>query len=411
MTQNISIELTSSNKSENNIEFDIKGTSEDGLHKSIINGLRRVLLSMIPTIGFRTEKNDSDIIIEKNTTSLHNEYLLHRISLVPLYINPEQYEKQYLFYLNVQNTSEPIQTITSKSFNIYPLKKGIDHNLLDQIKLENYEMNSPLNENQKKKIFRPFQFKGNDEYCILTELKSTKSSITQELILYGVPSISYAHENARWQAVSCAAYSFKKNEDLFNKIVRDKIEIEKIEKENEDQFAKELFIKESERYFYRDKNGEPFWYSFKLDSVHFKNSKELFIQANELIIDQLELINKELPKLSTGEDTIFTLETINDDIAFKLSFQGYDDTIGNIIQSHISMNMISDESILATCGYKKRHPLQEVIDFYLSLNPNNKIFESSNEQKIIAILQTFQEACGTLIPIFSTIKKEAIDNL
>lgn len=75
------------------------------------------------------------------------------------------------------------------------------------------------------------------------------------------------------------------------------------------------------------------------------------------------------------------------------------------------MNMISDESILATCGYKKRHPLQEVIDFYLSLNPNNKIFESSNEQKIIAILQTFQEACGTLIPIFSTIKKEAIDNL
>ena len=90
MTQNISIELTSSNKSENNIEFDIKGTSEDGLHKSIINGLRRVLLSMIPTIGFRTEKNDSDIIIEKNTTSLHNEYLLHRISLVPLYINPEQ---------------------------------------------------------------------------------------------------------------------------------------------------------------------------------------------------------------------------------------------------------------------------------------------------------------------------------
>ena len=104
-------------------------------------------------------------------------------------------------------------------------------------------------------------------------------------------------------------------------------------------------------------------------------------------------------------------ETINDDIAFKLSFQGYDDTIGNIIQSHISMNMISDESILATCGYKKRHPLQEVIDFYLSLNPNNKIFESSNEQKIIAILQTFQEACGTLIPIFSTIKKEAIDNL
>ena len=103
-------------------------------------------------------------------------------------------------------------------------------------------------------------------------------------------------KNPRWQAVSCAAYSFKKNNDLFNKVVRDKIVVENISEEKKDDFAKELFIKESERYFYRDKNAQPFWYSFKLDSVHFHNSKDLFIKACELIISQLELINKELPK-------------------------------------------------------------------------------------------------------------------
>ena len=34
------------------IKFDIQG---DGLHKSIVNSIRRVLLSSIPTVGFRTD--------------------------------------------------------------------------------------------------------------------------------------------------------------------------------------------------------------------------------------------------------------------------------------------------------------------------------------------------------------------
>ena len=405
----IQIDLQSSNN-ENDITFDIKGTSEDGLHKSIVNGIRRTLLSMIPSIGFRTEISDSDIIIEKNTTSLHNEFLLHRISLIPLYIDPSTYEKQYLFYLNVQNTSDPIKTITAADFQIYPLKKNIDHNLIQEIKLIDYDMKSPLSDSQKKKIFRPFSYKGNDKYCVITELKSTNSDINQELSLYGVPRISYAHENARLQAVSCAAYSFKKNDDLFQKILQEKITVENIEKDKEENFMNELFISESERYFYRDKDGEPFWYSFKLESVHFNNSKDLFIQANELIINQLELINKELPKLASDEESFISLINQKDNIIFKLSLHGYDDTIGNIIQSHIAMKMISDESVFSTCGYKKKHPLEEIIDFYISLNPNNNTFNSDNQQKVISIIQSFQEACGNLIQLFSLIKKEA-DNL
>ena len=135
----------------------------------------------------------------------------------------------------------------------------------------------------------------------------------------------------------------------------------------------------------------------------FNNSKQLFIQANELIIDQLELIIKELPKLSSEDDSFISISSVKEDIIYKLIFQGYDDTIGNIIQSHIAMKMISEESVLATCGYKKKHPLEEIIHFHVSLNQKNKIFKSNNQQKIIAIIQTFQEACGDLIQIYSTI--------
>ena len=187
--------------------------------------------------------------------------------------------------------------------------------------------------------------------------------------------------------------------------------VENIDPDKSDEFEKDLSIKESERYFYRDKDGEPFWYTFKIESVHFNNSKQLFIQANELIIDQLELIIKELPKLSSEDDSFISISSVKEDIIYKLIFQGYDDTIGNIIQSHIAMKMISEESVLATCGYKKKHPLEEIIHFHVSLNQKNKIFKSNNQQKIIAIIQTFQEACGDLIQIYSSIKKEATDNL
>ena len=40
MSKNITIELLSS-KNQNSIEFDIKGTSDEGLNVSIVNGIRK----------------------------------------------------------------------------------------------------------------------------------------------------------------------------------------------------------------------------------------------------------------------------------------------------------------------------------------------------------------------------------
>jgi DNA-directed RNA polymerase alpha subunit len=56
-----------SKNKENSIIFDIIGNKEHGLNKSIINSLRRTLLSSIPCVGFRTEMKNNDIKIVKNT--------------------------------------------------------------------------------------------------------------------------------------------------------------------------------------------------------------------------------------------------------------------------------------------------------------------------------------------------------
>ena len=59
-------------------------------------------------------KNKKKIIIETNNTSLHNEFLMHRLAMVPIYIDPKLYEKQYLFYLNVKHDgTDPFKFVTT----------------------------------------------------------------------------------------------------------------------------------------------------------------------------------------------------------------------------------------------------------------------------------------------------------
>ena len=50
------------------ITFEIQGDREEGLNKSVINSIRRVLLSSIQSVGFRTEMKNTDIKIIKNTS-------------------------------------------------------------------------------------------------------------------------------------------------------------------------------------------------------------------------------------------------------------------------------------------------------------------------------------------------------
>ena len=316
-----------------------------------------------------------------------------------------------MFHLKVENkTTEPLTTITANDFKIYPLKKGVDPETLNEIKMSDYDQENELSQKEKAKIFRPFRFKGKENYCIITELKSTKSSMKQELEIFGVPSVSYAYEDAKWQAVSCATYSFKRNEELFEKVFQDKVQLNNVAKSNQNKFKKELWISESERYFHRDINAEPYWYTFKIDSVHFMDSKTLFILSNQIIIDHLEKMIEEFPKISSGEKSILSLEELDQGI-FKIHVNGSDDTIGNIIQSYISSNMIDDKSVLSVCGYKKKHPLEDIIIFTVSLNRENKVFQLNKPQQIIAIIEEFNNSCNALIQIYTLIKSEADKNL
>jgi len=408
--------------SDNKLQFEIHGNPEHGFDKTIVNAIRRILLSSIDTYAFRTDYDKSDIKIEKNNTSLHNEFILDRIGLIPLYIDPLMVKNnplKYLFELNFKHDNlNPISIVTAENFKIYELKKSIanssdyENGLINKIDKDNYDLDKPLSDKIKQQVFRPYL---NKYYTIIIETKSTNSDDNvQELELYGSPSVSIAKEDARWQSVSCATYSYKINEDSLKQVIQDKILIENID--NKEEFKNEFTISNGQRYFHRDKQGEPYWYNFVIEGQHFLDNKALFIKANENLIESINDFKNELHKLSLDENTPIKLSFNKSDdknnvinllvelpyvVENEKIFYGFDDTLGSIIQAYISRYLIDDKSVLNCCGYKRTHPLENKILFTMSMNNNDPDIGEDIKKK--NIIDEFNKTCDKLIEIFKTI--------
>jgi DNA-directed RNA polymerase subunit L len=390
--------------------FRVSGDEKYGLDKSIANGIRRTLLSDIKTVAI----NPDNIIINTNSGSLHNEFLKHRISLTPLCIDPEHYNYSLLFELKVKIDENPTMNVYSEDFNIYPLKNEYiklveegDIDTIDMLKNINknyYNLNNPLSKNDKKKIFKPFKFGGKDNYMLITELKNTGSETNiQELDLYTVPTIGTTREHSRHNNIPTVVYTFTKDVKAFQKHLEDTIILEKVKENNKSAFKKSLELKESERYFHRDINNLPYMYDFTITSNHYYDSKTVYLKSLDILIGRFEYIGYQLEQIiEAPEESIFSYDTLKNNMTYQIVMLNQDDTAGNMIQSHMINKFIKDDSTIQVCGYKKLHPLTELIVFNIMIKPGNY----TELQKKTYIIKTFTDVCKDLINILDIMKKE-----
>ena len=417
--------ISNISKENNLLTFELSGSKTYGLDKSSVNFIRRSLLTDIPTVAFRFDQQNliKDINVIENTGSLHNEMLIQRVSLIPLYINPENYKNHYLFELKVkQDNSELFKFVTSEDFNIYPLKsdikKRVDNyeddlnkseldEILDSKNYENYDFKNPLSKKNKESIFRPFVFRESKNYCLITELKNTNTeNLSQGLNLYGIPSISTGVENANFQSVSQVLYTFLKDEDLIESLWKERVNVDKIDQDKQESMKKKFILSESERYYHRDINNEPYKYEFKIESSHYFNSEQLFIKVIEIIIDKIDYLKLSFLYLLQEKETCVSVTKIND-IIFHFIINNHGHSIGNLLQSHIVKKCIDDDSLLQLCGYKKMHPLEESIKLIITLNPSHKIMKDTDKNKYQKIVTFLMEELDTLKNQFKILLKES----
>jgi DNA-directed RNA polymerase alpha subunit len=204
-------------------------------HSFTINSIRRIILSEIPVIGFYGEDEPTiEMII--NNGPLHNEFMIHRIGLIPLHISEEiteEYEDgDYKFELNVENKGNETINITTENFTgTYK-----DRNLT------------------KEEIITRLRHKEHIHFKAIAIKRTGKL-------------------NASFSPVSLSNFYFIENEKEFKDNILDK-----------------------QRNYIKNEYGDPNSIEFQIEPANGLSYRYLFAKSIDIIINKLETIIEKLGK-------------------------------------------------------------------------------------------------------------------
>jgi len=379
---------TSWDKNKNSVEFEIRGCNV-----SLINSIRRSIISAVPTVGFRSEpyeKSTIEIII--NDSPLHNQFIAHRISMVPLYIaNVEAFDpNNFEFILDVSNNTNFNMDITTEHFKIKDIRK-----------------NTFLSQSETRKIFPPNPI--TNDYILITRLKPryyqfgkvinqdilrnykdtvaddmsehSKISSEQEVKIYvkARAVIGTGAENGHFNPTSCSCYSYKMDPEKVKLAEREFIDNETqklLEKGltpySEESLKKRFSTTLAERHFHTDARGNPYWFNFKIETIGTIPPLVIFYRALHIMKNKIRNFNSMLIK---NDSSSIKIEPSKDLLnGYKLIITGEDDTLGTVIHTYLT-NMYADYAlepdhrILNYVGYVRPHPLE--MKLLITIQPTN----------------------------------------
>jgi len=171
-------------------EHDILKFNISNTNVSIVNGLRRTILSEIDIPILDT--TDDAIDIEINTSMFNNEIIKQRLGCIP--VNMKELDdsvKDLRMVLDRENTSNSIEYVTTKDF-----------------KLVDKKTNKELSENKVRELFP--SNKQTKSYILFARLKPeiSKEIKGERIKLTCDLSISNAKVNGMYNVVSACAYKY-----------------------------------------------------------------------------------------------------------------------------------------------------------------------------------------------------------
>ena len=437
---------------QNLIEFNISQVSS-----SLANSLRRVILSNTPNVTFDDAwddlKDEQLIHIIKNNSGLHNEFLSHRLSLIPIYryndntrdvlkistlFNKEKQTREYIFtnqdlpIFHININSDTIKTDTS-SKNRYGLFEVTTNHIEYS---EEYSSEIDCSEYFPPDLYIQAHFKENN-YIILNMLKSNEA-----LDIYMKPTIGIGNQNARYCNVGTVSYMFEQDESKFEKVFNQTIEYEnqervdkKINRLGDDEIEKKkktFMVLDKERVFKTDKYNEPNSFNFCVESIGILPSHQIVYDALMIFklklydiihsFDSFEQYGNQViynPKLHFN-NTIQVLHSIENLYGYKIMIQNENHTLGNVINHYLNIlyvkNYITNDTIdvstmtsiqdidvtaedlrifkvpiLEQCGYKMPHPLKEELEFKLKIRDDipDPLIQELYESYSIRLMELF----------------------
>lgn len=304
---------------------------------AIINSIRRLILSEIKNVGFFFDPNDfstnKDITITHNDTPLHNEFLQHRISLIPINVSVEQLENwnqdQYDFVINKENN-------TNSVMNIYS----------NDIIVVDSATNKPLPD-LSKQFFPPDPI--TKDYILITKLNPNKHS---KILVVAKASLKSPSVSTSFGMISNISIEFVVDELLAKNQLDKYIEANK-DKNTVENLTYQFNSIERERYYYRNKYREPNRFEISLTS-------ECSIPCSYIIRTAIQLLKNKVADFQNSD-----YEILNHNMLFTVVVHNEGHTLGNLFQSLVFNHFIREDSDnkynLEYVGYNIPHPLEKVL--------------------------------------------------
>lgn len=311
------------NKATGRYEFDM-----ENVDLAIVNGIRRVIHAEIPTLGFQGE-GDASVTIHKNSGPLHNEFMIHRIGLLPMHFTEEEVEgfveNEYEFTCTVKNTEVALLNVTTNHMqgtkNEVPLTEKDLHRIF------------PVNSVTKQPV-------------LITRLRQG-----EELSFTGKVIKSIAKRHASFSPVSLCAFYYKEDPAKTNGLTN---------------------LLEKERAYLKNTFGDPTDIHFTIESETGLSPKYLVVKALEILGEKMSTIHRELDVLRSEKLSIVKNDKMED--TFDLHIMEEDDTLGNLIQSILYNRYIREDAKvldnkykMSYIGYYAPHPLEYKIVVRMTL--------------------------------------------
>jgi DNA-directed RNA polymerase subunit L len=367
--------ITITSEENNNLNFTISN-----IPTCLANSLRRIILSDIPTVVFKTlPYSESKVNIITNTSRFNNEILKQRIGCIPIHITDSEFPiEEYSIELDINNDTDNTITVTTKDF-----------------KIKNITSDKYISDSAVRQIFPPDSI--TNDFIPICRLRPKFSDNIDGESLSLVANLSYsnAKEDGMYNVVSTGA--FAATMDVVN--ANDKWN--DIEKElTQKSLSKEEIDFEKSNWFLLDAKRItiPNSYDFIIESVGVFSNFAIVYKACAIMVDNCKNIMQLLEKLDNSPDSKIKIEssdntTISNEFIVTLKDQDY--TIGNAIVYFLYEDYFIKDKSLSFVGFRVPHPHI----------PNGVIRMAFNTPETnTTVIQYLTNSCQKIIEIFSNIQ-------
>ncbi len=357
------------------------------IHLSLANSLRRCFSSIVPTVTFDDEYKEQvelkSIVINKNTSALHNEFLSHRLSLIPINLNNNE--------LKIKTAYNPVTFTRDISF-YYP----------DKVPIFSLKVQNNLQHKRDKDGFievtsNDFTLENGDsadkffildpytkDAIIINKLKSNLSNDDEgeELDIICKPTLGDGRKNARYDPTGTVTFQFKVDESRTEETFKKKLEYmnnERIQKnldiyteEETKQIYNSFQLLDKERVFFINSKGEPNIFQYSVETIGFYKPDEIIVNGMKMLFLILkDIINSINFKTTTNNieivtnDKLLISDTVGQQNGISILIKKENHTIGNLLSNYLRLMFLDNEPLLKYASYRMPHPLVEEIEIIL----------------------------------------------